>query len=83
MRRPGDVIFVSYPSATSRVGEMDGQTSLRESVRWRKGVDGVIIYFISHVAQDVREGPVVGQERSFRLASVRPELRLCPLGRGY
>ncbi len=33
-----------------------------KSVRWRWGVDGMVIYFISLVAQDVRESPVVRQE---------------------
>ena len=44
------------------MGEVIGKAGLRKCVRWRRGVDGLIMYFISSIAQCVRKSPVVGEK---------------------
>jgi hypothetical protein len=60
MRRPTRVFLVGNPTAASRMGEVGGKVGLRKCVRWRRCVDGFIMYCISPVAQCVRKSPVVG-----------------------
>ncbi len=60
MRRPTRVFSVGNPTAASRMGEVIGKAGLRECVQWRRGVDGLIMYFISSIAQCVRKSPVDG-----------------------
>ena len=52
--------FVSYPTTASQMDEVGGEESLRTGVRRNWGVSGVIVYFVSPVAQIVRKLPVVG-----------------------
>ena len=59
MHRPARVFSVGNPSVASRVGEVIGKAGLRECVRWRRGVDGLIMYCISSIAWCVRKSPVV------------------------
>ena len=60
MRRLIRVFSVGNPIAASRMGEVIGKAGLRECVRWRRGVDGLILYVLSSIAQCVRKSPVVG-----------------------
>ena len=60
MRRQTRVFSVGNPTAASRMGEMIGKAGLRECVRWRLGVDGLIVYFISSIAQCACKSSVVG-----------------------
>jgi len=59
MRRPTSVFSVGNPTADSRMGEVIKKTGLRECVRWRRGVDGLIMYFRFSITQCVRKSPVV------------------------
>jgi hypothetical protein len=53
MRRPTCVFSVGNPTAASRMGEVIGKAGFRECVRWCRGVDGLIMYFIFSIAQCV------------------------------
>jgi len=44
------IFFVSNPRTASRMGEGIGKVGLRECVRWRRGFDGLIMYFLSSIA---------------------------------
>ena len=66
MRRPTRVFSVGNPTTASRMGEVIGKAGLRECARCRRGVDGLMMYFISPIAQCVYKSPVVGQRGGLR-----------------
>ena len=45
------MLFIGEPCASTGVGELGREASLRESVRVKRGIDRVVAYFVLSVAE--------------------------------
>jgi len=59
------VFIICYPAAAPAVGGVGWEASLRECVRGGWGVNRVVVGFVSPVAEDLGECPLVRGGRGF------------------